>query len=286
MCAVVSGIDGDGATAHVDVTDGVVVLIRGFQAVLGGLHADGAAFDDEVVLAADTVICCVHGDVTGEDDQAILAGDAVDPAGGGGDREGTVAADGEIVHREDRSVRRIGVGFGSTVRRGVGDGIGGSVGQDDHDLVGGSHDDRRVHRRRHGDVVEHELDFAVCRRVDRDTVIGQGAAEDVGAGLADGDVVIGQRDRRRLGGVVVGIVGVGVRFLVIGEHVSVLGVVDGGRGAGRGRARAVDRTGAGASRGEIGRTAAGQGEPGQGEADNRCGDLRMIHCVVLTIGWV
>ena len=92
VCAVVSGIDGDGATAHVDVTDGVVVLIRGFQAVLGGLHADGAAFDDEVVLAADTVICCVHGDVTGEDDQAILAGDAVDPAGGGGDREGTVAA--------------------------------------------------------------------------------------------------------------------------------------------------------------------------------------------------
>ena len=220
--AVVGGDDVGGASGHGDG--------RALEALVALRHVDGAVNDDEVGVGVHAVVAggegpgaAAHGEVAlglkrvhgrrgahraGDEREVVLRDDAV--AAGAAHRERAGAVDGEVVVRPYRAIKVMVVGLdvlaagANRVRR--------AIGQREEDLVRVAHVERRRAAGAYAGAAQHELHLLAVG-VDDELAVGEAAADDVGAGLRDGDrravdlnalargsrPVVSERDRNRLG---------------------------------------------------------------------------------------
>ena len=178
------------------------------HAVVAGGEGPGAAAHGEVALGLKRVHGRRDAHRAGDEREVVLRDDAVAAGAAHHERAGTV--DGEVVVRPYRAVKVVVVGL--DVLAGCANRVRRAVGQREEDLVRVAHVERRRATGAYAGAAQHDLHLLTVR-VDDELAVGEAAADDVGAGLRDGDrravdlnalarggrPVVSERDRNRLG---------------------------------------------------------------------------------------
>ena len=176
-----------GSALEPDEAQSIVVVVFAVDTVFSGDDGEIGVHDAHVVLSGQTVGGAVDVVDAAGDLQRILGHDAVTCRGG--DDENAAAVQGQVILGEDHGVDVVSVNGREGAA--VGKSVGGARRQGEEHLVCLTDVNGCAGLTVDGHTVENQLSFVALSRVDDDHAVVQGAGENVGSLVGDGDVAAG-----------------------------------------------------------------------------------------------